>query len=828
MSSTLIPAQDLVPSVSSRVVTIDATSMLEATPNGRFWVDFILPQDLHVAADNKIIMAGSERVTLNAGKGSIRLPTYDPDAKTIDGSNDWVILVKKSWTGGCSHGRGCGCGGAYAIRVPVGTSNISLADLPAVRALTPRERQWAVTGAGVTIVEGSQWGASVDLQGGVLRFVLTVPPGGTAYYRGTLGTATLGTVTETGVYAQPFAANATTARGYPIQESGILTVTTESASATTWQVWEADSGRGRWKRVRISGAWSAWERQTSSFQNRGLLGSRNLNTVTDDGVWHQIYSSGATSALNYPVDTSGTLTVSTAGDRVYQWYSADADRGEFRRVSTAGVWGAWNRTSSTLKNRGTLGTFDLDTVVQEGTWYQRWASLATSAAHYPVAATGQLEVRTLLAETGTRSQEFYPDDMSLGAWRRVAQASVWSAWFQIGGATGSDAAIGAMVRRDRARSRKGGRIGTAGRAVVSLRFDDAHDAMAATVAPLLRQYRLPAYQAVTVRNVEENSSRTWAQIQALVSDGVEVFGHSWTHQAASGYGNIRKEVIDSAAYMETQMPGVAIEGWVMPGTGQSGTEAYDGFGPGGTVEAFTDTAAGRMILSRYAVPCGSIQGHLMPLNGAPVTGQVHWTFESATLAQTQAMVRQAQATGTGITLMAHPSRFGEAGFMSVADLTSLLSWLASERDAERLLVLTGTGQAFADSSTSERMNVVPALEESAYPGSGWTFSNGVASSEGSGLLTYAAASVGVNHLRGGVLELSALVNAPTGGVLRTQVSGGAARTEDHTIPSGSGWRWVRMLVHYPTTAGVSAGLTVNIRRTSGGAINMANLALQPV
>ena len=54
MSSTLIPSQDLVPSVSSRVVTIDATSMLEATPDGEHWVDFILPQDLHVAADDKI------------------------------------------------------------------------------------------------------------------------------------------------------------------------------------------------------------------------------------------------------------------------------------------------------------------------------------------------------------------------------------------------------------------------------------------------------------------------------------------------------------------------------------------------------------------------------------------------------------------------------------------------------------------------------------------------------------------------------------------------------------------------------------------------------
>ncbi len=409
---------------------------------------------------------------------------------------------------------------------------------------------------------------------------------------------------------------------------------------------------------------------------------------------------------------------------------------------------------------------------------------------------------------------------------------VWSEWRQVAHVEGdeqdADAATGAMVRRDRARSRKGGRIGTGGRAVVTLRFDDAHDAMASTVMPLLRQYQLPAYQAVTVRNVEENSSRSWAQIQALVSDGAEVFGHSWTHQAASGQAAIHREVIESADYMEAQMPGVAIEGWVMPGTGESGTDAYDGFGPGGSVEAFTDTYAGQLILSRYAVPCGSIQGHLQPLNGAPVTGQVHWTFESETLAATQGMVRQAIATGTGITLMAHPSRFGTSGYMSVTDLEALFAWLAAERDAERLLILTGTGMAFADSSTSERMNVVPPIGHGlGWSAPSWSFDAGKATTSATSGLTYSANAVGVNHLRGGVLEVTALVNAPTGAVFRMNVGGGVVRTSEHSIPSG-GWHRVRMFVHYPTTAGVSAGLTAAFARVSGGTITITDVAVQPV
>lgn len=532
----------------------------------------------------------------------------------------------------------------------------------------------------------------------------------------------------------------------------------------------------------------------------------------------------------------------------------NADGGE--AISTTGVAEMRALGMSVDSVLGTVpSTDDLDAAVQEarqaramplnadvdtfrGAEYAGPWSISSAAVHQTVtglpegAGLGELFVHQ---STGFQTFREYRAGNPPRIWDRgVVQIvpPIWSAWRQVAHTDdvpeGGDAATGAIVRRDRARSRKGGRIGTGGRGVVTLRFDDAHDAMASTVMPLLRQYQLPAYQAVTVRNVEENSSRTWAQIQALVADGVEVFGHSWTHQAATGQAAIHKEIIESAAYMEAQMPGVAIEGWVMPGTGQSGTEAYDGFGPGGSVEAFTDTAAGRMILSRYAVPCGSIQGHLMPLNGEPVTGQVHWTFESATLADTQAMVRQAVATGTGITLMAHPSRFGEAGFMSIADLTSLLAWLAAERDAERLLVLTGTGQAFADSSTSERFNAVPRLATGlGWTSTGWAFSAGKASTSGTAGLSYQAAAVGVNNLRGSVLEVAALVNAPTGAVFRMNVGGGVARTSEHTIPSG-GWHRVRMFVHYPTTAGVSAGLTAAFARVSGGSITITDATVQPV
>lgn len=296
MSSTLIPAQDLVPSVSSRVVTIDATSMIEASPDGEFWVDFILPQDLHVAADDKVIMAGSERVTLNAGKGSIRLPTYDPDAKTVDGSSDWVILVKKSWTGKrCAHGRGCGCGGAYAIQVPVGTTTISLADMPAVRELTMRERDWRITGAGATVKEGAQWDVEASVNGSVINFDWTVPPGGEAWDKGDLTTSHRYETLAPGAYRVRYL-DVADSLGLPVRRIGSLVVEPIGTSArtvrfTTDERPEPGYPLERWEvSSDPSGDWpNAWQR---TYPPAGMVASSSVARIVTSTNYEEPISEG--------------------------------------------------------------------------------------------------------------------------------------------------------------------------------------------------------------------------------------------------------------------------------------------------------------------------------------------------------------------------------------------------------------------------------------------------------------------------------------------------------------------------------------------------------
>lgn len=321
-----VPSQDLVPSVSSRVVTIDVTSLLEVRPTETdLYVDFILPWDLNVPADNKVIKASSVRVPLVNGQGEVRLPTYDSDAKREDGSNDWGILVKKSWAVCKGHGPRCGCNGAYMIRVPVGTSKISLADLVSVRPLTPPEIQWAITGAGISITQGSQWGASVTLDGGVLQFNLTVPPGGTSWWKGLLGSSANPDTLEDGVYGIASGAVAE-AIGMPEALTGIL----ESYQTVGIQIFHVKTTTvpRTWQRGQFSSGWTAWDRTDGHSWYRGPLDEQTGTLATLRAGLYLVRYIGTAEAWGLPQHLIGQLEVTDAGNqRQIEYRPNDAGAG---------------------------------------------------------------------------------------------------------------------------------------------------------------------------------------------------------------------------------------------------------------------------------------------------------------------------------------------------------------------------------------------------------------------------------------------------------------------------------------------------------------------
>ena len=159
---TLVPSADRAPSLASRVVTIHATDVAEGAPAPDSFV-FSLRRALRVPADDVILRPGGVRVRLVDGRGQIRLPVYSAAVQTVDGSSDWGIVVTPSW------------GEEYMIRVPAGTSTISLADLPEVRPLSRYEQSYAVSGVALTVKEGTQAGGTASYVNGIVQMALTVP-----------------------------------------------------------------------------------------------------------------------------------------------------------------------------------------------------------------------------------------------------------------------------------------------------------------------------------------------------------------------------------------------------------------------------------------------------------------------------------------------------------------------------------------------------------------------------------------------------------------------------------------------------------------------------
>ena len=296
MTSVIVPPVDLAPGMPSRVVTVSATDLTEGGQSlAGQKVTFALSDSLDVISGGDVIAKTTATIELDAnGNGSIRLPVYSEDVKTWCGRDWWVLVTA--------------FGSGKAVRVPTGTSSIALSALPNVRPLRGRELQWAVTGAGITIVEGSQWGASVTLDGGVLRFTITVPPGGTAWWKGALGSsANLGTI-DNGVYSI-WSGDTATTLGLPEAVLGIVESYRWGTGAGIQIFRPRTTGGSRtWQRTELSEGWGAWERtdggkldQTGST----LTSTSDLGTLPNG--FQSVWSGSIAEALGLPTATGGTL-----------------------------------------------------------------------------------------------------------------------------------------------------------------------------------------------------------------------------------------------------------------------------------------------------------------------------------------------------------------------------------------------------------------------------------------------------------------------------------------------------------------------------------------
>ena len=299
MTSTIVPTADLAPGMPSRVVTISATDVTEGGQSmAGATVTFALSDSLD-ASGGVVIAKTQATITLDSnGKGRIRVPVYTPDAKTWCGSSDWAVLVSASW------------GSQKSIRVPAGSSAIALSALPNARPLTWEEMQWAVTGAGVTIVEGSQWDASVSLDNGVLKFVITVPPGGTAWWKGMLGTSANIDTLEDGAYGF-YTGAAAGEVGMPEALTGVL----ESYQTAGVQIFnvKATGEQRTWQRSKFSSGWTGWQRIDAGSWYKGNLDEQTGTLATLDAGLYLVRYVATAEAWGLPQRLLGQLEVIDAG-----------------------------------------------------------------------------------------------------------------------------------------------------------------------------------------------------------------------------------------------------------------------------------------------------------------------------------------------------------------------------------------------------------------------------------------------------------------------------------------------------------------------------------
>ena len=256
-----------------------------------------------------------------------------------------------------------------------------------------------------------------------------------------------------------------------------------------------------------------------------------------------------------------------------------------------------------------------------------------------------------------------------------------------------------------ARRAKGGVIGTNGKAVVALRFDDGQDAFGATVYPLLTARGLPASMALISNFTSQpwGANTTWANIRTWNNNGIEIWCHGYDHRDYQGYSGLYKNIVTAKEEIEAQ--GIKVQGWAMPGvTSVYNTSPYDN-----VLLTLSDyeSETGRLLFNTYALIEADSWGVLRSLPDGAFRGLSHITIsDGLTYAQTKYWIDLAIARKFGVEFMVHSDNLGTVGKTSVADFTSVLDYIVEKRDAGIIDVLTPSGLMFADSSISQRLDLV--------------------------------------------------------------------------------------------------------------------------
>ncbi|WP_179632230.1 polysaccharide deacetylase family protein [Clostridium peptidivorans] len=257
------------------------------------------------------------------------------------------------------------------------------------------------------------------------------------------------------------------------------------------------------------------------------------------------------------------------------------------------------------------------------------------------------------------------------------------------------------------RMAKGGVIGTSGKGVVALRFDDYQNVFKKKIYPMLVARGLPCSMALISRfNTAQSWGKgtTWDDIREWNRNGVEIWSHGTDHKdySKSGYSGLYNQIVTSKEEIEVQ--GIKVVGWALPGVKPSTRNLpYNGL----TKPSHYNSTTGRLLMNTYALTEAYVYSprRVLPMNIYHGLGHVTASDGRETVSSVIEEINIAIKNKSGIEIMCHAGNLGKPGKLTFKDFETILNYIKMQWDKGLIEVLTPSGIYFADPDSSSRLKL---------------------------------------------------------------------------------------------------------------------------
>ncbi len=260
---------------------------------------------------------------------------------------------------------------------------------------------------------------------------------------------------------------------------------------------------------------------------------------------------------------------------------------------------------------------------------------------------------------------------------------------------------------EKERMSKGGVIGTAGRGVVALRFDDYQNIFGEKIYPLLEARGLPSSMVLISRFSTSHKwgmGTTWDDIKEWNQNGVEIWSHGTDHNDYNkdGDSGLYSQIVTSKEEIEAQ--DIKVVGWALPGVKPSTKNLpYNGL----KKPEDYNSPTGRLLMDTYALTEAYAYkpSRILPMDVYHGANHITVSDGEETLSSSIEAIDVAIKNKSGIELMCHAGNLGEPGNMTFEEYETLLDYIKTQWDNGSIEVLTPSGMFFADPNSSNRLKL---------------------------------------------------------------------------------------------------------------------------